>query len=439
MLKASGKKRKAKHLTIFYFSFIAIALFSIHLSVYQFTTSDLEHLYAENRLNKIKQNSIMHLSALPTDAINQLAGQEFDVNAGYTNVKLYTDFNAIPKGFPAPESFAYDAFIELKQGPGGHAYIISKSQINLAHDLVDVYFILDNNTYELSEQQLLSMHTKQILISFVLFGLSLLVVFTISAKLTSPITNLAEVLKRKQANDLSPIVLETDVSTVELQQLIDRINQYQSKIAELVQRERSFNRYASHELRTPLMVLLGAVNILELSDDVKVVSAQRERIKKATLEMTEFVDTLLSLSRKETEQEANQPRLITENEVTNIVNSHTHLLEGKKVKWQISVEADIWFAIPESAFHILLGNLIKNAFAYTTNGLVTVALTQTGIQLKDTGKGLQNENQQIEGYGLGLLLVRDICHKYNAHFQLTNRAEQGTCATVIFDHESLRK
>lgn len=427
-----SKLHKAKHLTIFYFSFIAFALFSIHLSVYQFTTSDLEHLYAENRLEKIKQNSVSHLAQLDLDKLQSLSGEVFNYNAGYTSVKLYTDFSTIPKGFPSPDSFANDQVVELKSGPGGHAYIISKTKMTLNDNQTNVYFILDNSLYELSEQQLLSMHTKQIVISMVFFGLSLLIVFTISTKLTSPISSFAQILSNRKGVDLAPIVLPEKVSTIELNKLINTFNQYQERIGELVERERAFNRYASHELRSPLMVLLGAVNILEVTEDKDTVALQRERIKKTIVEMTEFVETLLSLSKAQTDKEDLQQRSVTETEIVNIIKSHTHLIEAKDVSWSATIEAQAEIDIPESAFHILLGNVIKNAFAYTQTGTINVVVYQNKIEVLDTGKGISEDTPEVEGYGLGLLLVRDICHRYGWDFELTSREITGTKATISF-------
>ena len=88
--------------------------------------------------------------------------------------------------------------------------------------------------------------------------------------------------------------------------------------------------------------------------------------------------------------------------------------------------------IPEYAFHILLGNVIKNAFAYTQIGSVNVKVYCDKIEVLDTGKGVSIDTPKVEGYGLGLLLVRDICHRYGWYFDLINRDKHGTYATIYY-------
>lgn len=88
--------------------------------------------------------------------------------------------------------------------------------------------------------------------------------------------------------------------------------------------------------------------------------------------------------------------------------------------------------MPKSPFHILLGNLIKNAFAYTQKGEVKVLVTQNQIAVIDTGKGgLEVETlSPQEGFGLGLLLVKDICHRYHWEFSLSDNDVGGSTATI---------
>ncbi|WDE06155.1 HAMP domain-containing histidine kinase [Thalassomonas viridans] len=426
-----NKLYPAKHITIIYFSLIAIALVSIHFSVYQFTTRDLEHLYTNNRLDKIRNHTRDFLANTSVKNLSKMEIQTQGNAAFDKGIQLYFNFNDIPQGFPDADTIPYDEAIELKSGPGGHAYFVSKSQIDTLDGITQVYFIVDNSLYELSEGQLLSLHTKQVIISLSLLALSLFAVIKISAKLTNPISHLARTLSTRSSEDLSPIPLPKDTATLELAKLVETFNLYQQRVKASMERERSFNRYASHELRTPLMVMTGAINLLEESSEPTLVATQCKRLKKATHEMTEFVETLLSLTKSETGSDKDK-RQIDSNEVRDIVFNHEYLLENKAVKWNVFVQDPVFIRMPEAAFHILLGNLIKNAFAYTESGTVDVYIDPKGIRVIDTGKGINSQSNECDGYGLGLLLVRDICHRYGWQFFLENDQQQGCIAAILF-------
>jgi len=50
----------------------------------------------------------------------------------------------------------------------------------------------------------------------------------------------------------------------------------------------------------------------------------------------------------------------------------------------------------------------------------------------DTGVGLGEKARGYEGFGIGLLLVHDICNKYNWRFSLQNNEDAGCCASILF-------
>ncbi|KGJ86623.1 sensor histidine kinase [Colwellia psychrerythraea] len=421
----------AKYITALYFSLIAIALVTIHFSVYEFTTSDLEHLYTTNRLEKIESYTSDYLSDKSIQGVTSLDLQPQGSSILHEHIVLYFASEMLPLGFPKFEEIPFNEVIEIRSASDHQAYFVSKSKLDTLDGKVDVYFLVGNSLFELSETQLFSLHTKQIIISISLLILTLFAVFKISTKLTNPISHLVKTLSLSSPDDLSPISITEEVSTIELAKLINTFNEYQERIKASMERERSFNRYASHELRSPLMVMTGAINILEASSDIKVVSRQRERLKKATKEMTEFVETLLSLSKSTIESAV---RLIDKDEITNIILSHEHLISNKKISWKVNFQGTITILMPEFSFHILLGNIIKNAFAYTQYGEIVINVMPTYIEVIDTGKGIDGESirESVDGYGLGLLLVKDICHRYGWTFTLNNNLKNGCTAKVEF-------
>lgn len=211
--------------------------------------------------------------------------------------------------------------------------------------------------------------------------------------------------------------------------MVDSFNLYVTHIQELLDRERSFNRYASHELRTPLMVMKGAISLLGQSNDPKFIAKQQKRLQQASTEMNDFVTTLLSLTREE-DLDKVSIRQVDREELNEIAGAHISLLTGKAVNWHVEAPQPITVKMPENAFKILLGNLIKNAFAYTEQGHVIIRVSSTTITVEDTGIGLESSTNSSKGYGLGLLIAADICRKYNWRLRHQTNEYQGCTATI---------
>ena len=422
-------KINAKQLTFLYFSIVASAIIIIHASVFLSTTEDIERLYAESRLDSISNYLLKSLDnhqikKQPEFLLQTQGKAEFD-----PFIRVYFDSALIPKELNIPKDVALGFAFETEDEVNNKTYFVLKK--NLGPSYGEAYLVLDNSYYELIEESLPTSHAKQLIISFALLIVSLLVVLKISARLTNPISKMVDDLSNRQADSLEPIQLPNGIVPTELEQLVTSFNDFQERINLLVERERSFNRYASHELRTPLMVMKGAINLLAESKDPAFVEKQRIRLDKATNEMNEFIQTLLSLTKLQPSE-----NMITtdigEGEFKSLIDNHRYLLEGKEVAINIIVEGDLKIKMPEAAFNILIGNLIKNAFANTFEGQVDINVVNQIFEIRDTGVGLLDQTKTNEGYGLGLLLVKDICKQFSCVFSLVANSDKGCTASLVF-------
>lgn len=426
--------RSAKQVTFLYFSIVALSIIAIHASVFELTTEDLEHFYAQNKLGKVKAYTNELFSGRDISQIDKTEFQTQGKTSFDKNAEIYFDFDLLPAGFPDPADLEYDLGLEIVTDNWTQAYFIMKIRLESQGIGRDALLVLDNSLYELSEKQLISSHTKQIAISFMLLLVSLFIVLKISERLSSPISSFANQLENRSADDLSLIELPEGSLTTELEKMVSTFNAYQSRIQSLIDRERAFNAYASHELRSPLMVISGALTLLYESDDPDFLLKQRQRLEKATLDMSEFIETLLSLSKPVNENELVSRRLSFA-ELNLIAHNHQHLLEDKPVDWQVKVSGKPEIKMPEAALHILLGNLVKNSFAFTQSGKVVIKANEHCIEVSDTGSGL-NSKAQTPGFGLGLLLVRDLCRRYQYEFELSENDVDGCSAKVLLKAEN---
>lgn len=423
----------AKRLTFLYFSIVALAIIVIHATVFELTTEDLEHIYAKNRLDNLASYSER---VIQSSDVKKLASKKISTQGNITSEPrplVYFDFNTLPAEFPDPKTLEYNQAIEVPLSSDVEAHFIMKKQLLVDGEVQDVLLTLDNSLYELSEEQLFSTLSKQLTISLALLFISLLVVLTISDKLTKPISTFARMLANKNPADLTPINLPKGTKTSELVGMVETFNMYQQRIEDLIERERAFNRYTSHELRTPLTVMSGAITLLGESTDKAFLDKQRQRLLKANNNMNEFIETLLNLT-KPIDDLALQKRQVSTEELSAIIEDHTHLIIDKEVTWQIKLVAKPEINIPPATFHILVGNLIKNAFAYTESGCVTLEAGKHYLRISDTGIGLSNNNEK-HGYGLGLLLVRDICKQFHYDFFITDNDTIGCTTTVHLNRQ----
>jgi len=237
--------------------------------------------------------------------------------------------------------------------------------------------------------------------------------------------------------------LAADYPPDEVGELALAFDRYVERIRGFVERERAFTADLSHELRTPLTVISGATEVLladpSLASRVRV---RVERIQRAAEEMAEMIPALLALAR-ETEQGASPPRASLGQVLTEVVDSHAHLLEGKAVDVELEIGQDEQLRVEPALLRSALGNLIRNAFTYTEEGRIRLQLNARSLLVEDTGPGIPTaEIERVfrryyvagesQGSGIGLSLVKRICERYGWSIRLRSTPTIGTVIQMEF-------
>jgi len=289
----------------------------------------------------------------------------------------------IPSDIHLPENLPFNKAVEVykpSQDELETEYFVMRSKVTYQGKEQEVYIFNIDPIFERSEEQMMDSQSYQMLLTLGLLLVSLFAVLRISVRLTSPLSSLSKQLQNRAHNDFTPIQLPSSGQTRELVQLVESLNDYQQQITDLLERE---------------------------------------------------LQTLLSLTRDE--QLTETPWQIREDLIHSLVSSYQQLLDGKTVKIDVVANGEPTVNAPLPAVKILLGNLIKNAFTYTEQGRITIILNTSNVVISDTGVGIDPdaENGQ-KGYGLGLLIVKDICRKYNWSVELSNNRANGCDATVDF-------
>lgn len=271
------------------------------------------------------------------------------------------------------------------------------------------------------------------LLSILIFSFGALL-YRLSKRLIEPFNSISEQLESNKLN-LNEEFSVNDDAAVEFRQLTNQLNQYRREINSLLKREQAFARYSSHELRTPLTVARGANKLLLRSETTEFQSRQIERIDEAIVQMSEMVDALLGLVRYERDIDDTPLRLFSQQELETIIAKNSLQADEKEVEITLQVQSEPTVQATSALMNMLVGNLLRNAIAATNRGTVTITLSQDSLVIEDQGEGLQ-EQYNPNGHGLGLLIVDDLCQRFDWDFKLFNRSCGGCTAKITFQADS---
>ena len=192
---------------------------------------------------------------------------------------------------------------------------------------------------------------------------------------------------------LEPRLGPGDVGS-EVLQLSTALRELSLRVRALVQRERDFTRDASHELRTPLTVVRVASDML-LADPETPERSRRslQRIQAAGRDMEAVIDAFLILARDadvEPQREEFRVREVVDAEVERV----QPLLAGRPVELTVTGDADPLLSAPPRVLGVMLGNLLRNACAFTERGEIEVEVGQDRVTVRDTGIGMSPGTMQ---------------------------------------------
>jgi len=112
-----------------------------------------------------------------------------------------------------------------------------------------------------------------------------------------------------------------------------------------------------------------------------------ERIRRSARDMEELTAAFLLLAR---ESEVGLPtETVSINDVVATeLERALPLAEGRPVALQVDARCCLSINAPEKVLSVLLGNLLRNAVAYTNAGRVRVEIQADAVVIEDTGVGL---------------------------------------------------
>ena len=233
--------------------------------------------------------------------------------------------------------------------------------------------------------------------------------------------------------------------------LEDLVEKRTKTMEEAIQELESFNYSVSHDLQAPLRAIIGFASLLEKKFSEKLDKTGKRYLKlirESTLNMKQFMDDLLKLSRLSGTELRFKPIAMKEL-VTVIYEEITTIQEKKDFQFSVS-------DIPDAAgdytyIRQVWTNLIENAIKYSAfSDLKKIEIgcipddNRIVYYIKDHGCGFDpaykgkifgvfqrlHSDSEYKGTGVGLAIVKRIIEKHNGEVWVDSKQDEG--ATFYF-------
>ena len=270
--------------------------------------------------------------------------------------------------------------------------------------------------------------------------------FGLARKAVSPVVRLARLVQdiNVETPDLAAFETSNQASgaDAEIEHLSHALLHLMGRVDQLIERERNFTREASHELRSPLTVVrMAADNLLArtLDDGAR---GMVEKIRAASDDMVELTEALLLLAREHEGVLATET--VSVNQVLRIELARCRMIyESKQLEFRLDETVALNVDTAPRLLAIVLGNLVRNACAYTDAGTIIITVETGLVTIRDSGIGMSKENlgrvftpyfrvsqARGSGHGIGLSLVKRISDRCGWNVQIDSEPARGTQVEV---------
>jgi two-component system sensor histidine kinase TctE len=305
---------------------------------------------------------------------------------------------------------------------------------------------------------------------FVVLPLAVLLVWFALARGIKPLNELQQRIRRREANDLSPLA-ERDVPE-EVAPLVGAINDLLGRLDQSISAQKHFLADAAHQLKTPLAGLRMQAELAQREIDAgehDPVALKRslQHIAHASERAAHMVNQLLAMARAEAKTLARPPepvdlaalaRETVRDFVPKAMDKRIDLgYEGPDERSSSAQSAAARLAEQAPATCMLgqptlvrelVRNLVDNALQYTpAGGTVTARVMHDPfgqvvvLQVEDTGPGIAEAERllvlqpfyralgtNVDGSGLGLAIVNEIVQQHGAELTIADARPRGSAA-----------
>ncbi len=283
-------------------------------------------------------------------------------------------------------------------------------------------------------QQLVFRSMRSVVLEILLFSAlgalmtALLLAWYLARNTALPISSLSAQLAQMQPEQL-PAQLPQNTSLSEVGVLTRGLNRLILRVREFVEREQNFTRDVSHELRTPLSVIQCAAEQLIAQEELgSAAKIQLGLILQGSVQLQQTISTLLSIVREAHCSHASAATCRVLPVLERVVIEQAPLLGDKAIELTLDIDERLHAQIAEPILHIVLSNLLGNAFAHSepdssvrvwthNRRLVIGNLSHNGLSAQ--AAEAFHKHPASTGLGLGLSIVQRLSDRYDLALRLT--------------------
>jgi len=235
----------------------------------------------------------------------------------------------------------------------------------------------------------------------------------------------------------------------EIGELAREFDEMAGYVEKTLQARQQLLRDVSHELRAPLARMQVATAILEQQSS-QADNPLLSQINRESEQLARLIDQLLSLSRLDDKSLTATSTIEVKSFIESIGQQWLLLYPEHHLQLDVKPES-LNLTLNTGLLERILSNALENAFKYSPEGssvsvLVSRQVNALSLIISDQGPGIEAQhlekvfepfyrlNEAIEGYGLGLSILKSAVRRLNGEVIARNKTEGGLELIITLPH-----
>ncbi|MFZ2152759.1 MAG: HAMP domain-containing sensor histidine kinase [Microgenomates group bacterium] len=237
--------------------------------------------------------------------------------------------------------------------------------------------------------------------------------------------------------------------------LVRAYNRLLDRLADGLEKQKSFISNASHELKTPLARVVSTLEVLKLDTNDEIQRKKINSTKDELMQLSRRVDELLLLSR----YDRNEVKIVRENfspkTVVDLICKEQEIkIAEMNLKCLNEIEPTVLIKCDKVGFELAMANLISNAIKYNRrSGEIKISMNRINseyiFEVCDQGEGIdkkifskvferftrgEKHQSRVLGFGVGMSLVKQICERNAWKIEYDKEYVGGTRVTLSVEN-----